>query len=153
MVHWECLATHAVEARPSVTALQAKTLPPVKPKLTCINTNCGRTGHTINNCYWRGGGKEGQFPPNFGKRGRTTAGNATHMANMANTSSDDVHVTYTLAAQSLPQYAPTGIYNKAMETVDVYLSKFTPATVTAYRANKADVVTYTDSGASNHCFV
>ena len=45
-------------------ALQAQT----KPKLVCINSNCKWDGHTIKNCYWKGGRKEGQFPPNFRNR-------------------------------------------------------------------------------------
>ncbi|KAG6904047.1 hypothetical protein DXG01_012967 [Tephrocybe rancida] len=33
--------------------------------LTCVNSVCeeaGRKGHTIDNCFWPGGGKEGQWP-------------------------------------------------------------------------------------------
>ena len=39
----------------------------------CTNPNCKakkRSTHTTENCYWPGGGKEGQFPPNFGQRSR-----------------------------------------------------------------------------------
>jgi hypothetical protein len=45
----------------------------------CTNPNCKakkRSTHTTTNCYWPGGGKEGQFPPNFGQRARANA--ATH---------------------------------------------------------------------------
>ncbi len=38
---------------------------------SCTNPNCKarkRSSHTTANCYWLGGGKEGQFPPNFGQR-------------------------------------------------------------------------------------
>lgn len=38
-----------------------------RSQLICVNPNCGRRGHIIKNCYWPGGGKEGQFPPGFGK--------------------------------------------------------------------------------------
>jgi hypothetical protein len=37
----------------------------------CKNVNCkakDRSTHTTPNCYWPGGGKEGQFPVNFGQR-------------------------------------------------------------------------------------
>src|SRR6266545_50752 len=37
----------------------------------CTNPNCKAkmcSTHTTANCYWPGGGKEGQFPPNFGQR-------------------------------------------------------------------------------------
>ena len=39
----------------------------------CTNPNCKakrRSTHTTANCYWPGGGKEGQFPPNFGQRAK-----------------------------------------------------------------------------------
>ena len=48
---------------------------------TCTNPNCKakkRSTHSTANCYWPGGGKEGQFPPNFGQRARanvTSSGN------------------------------------------------------------------------------
>jgi hypothetical protein len=47
--------------------------------LVCVNPNCKRTGHLIDNCYWPGGGKEGQFPAHFGNRHTAT----THTATMA----------------------------------------------------------------------
>ena len=37
----------------------------------CLNPNCKakkQSTHTTANCYWPGGGKEGQFPPNFSQR-------------------------------------------------------------------------------------
>jgi hypothetical protein len=36
----------------------------------CTNPNCKARNpetHTVENCYWPGGGKEGQFPPGFGR--------------------------------------------------------------------------------------
>ena len=60
-IHWDCLVLQKQKTGISTTALQAQT----KQRLVCINLNCCRNGHTIENCYWRGGGKEGQFPPNF----------------------------------------------------------------------------------------
>ena len=35
--------------------------------------------HTTSNCYWPGGGKEGQFPPNFGQRTWANAANTLPM--------------------------------------------------------------------------
>ncbi|KAK0224883.1 hypothetical protein EDD85DRAFT_778058, partial [Armillaria nabsnona] len=43
------------------------------PHRGCSNPGCkarDRTGRTVENCYWPGGGKEGQFPPNFGRQRR-----------------------------------------------------------------------------------
>src|SRR6202522_4065472 len=42
----------------------------------CMNPNCKakkRSTHTTANCYWPGGGKEGQFPPGFGQRAKANA--------------------------------------------------------------------------------
>jgi len=47
----------------------------------CTNPNCKakkRSTHTTANCYWPGGGKEGQFPPNFGQKSRANAAISTH---------------------------------------------------------------------------
>jgi hypothetical protein len=41
----------------------------------CTNPNCKAkkcSTHTTADCYWPGGGKEGQFPPNFGQRTKAT---------------------------------------------------------------------------------
>ena len=42
----------------------------------CTNSNCKariRSTHRTENCYWPGGGKEGQFPPNFGQRSKANS--------------------------------------------------------------------------------
>ena len=54
-------------APPSTTALATHT------NDGCKNINCkakDRSKHTTENCYWPGGGKEGQFPENFGQRSK-----------------------------------------------------------------------------------
>jgi len=53
---------------PSNTVLAART-----SDAGCTNPNCKakkRSMHTTANCYWPRGGKEGQFPPNFGQRAK-----------------------------------------------------------------------------------
>src|SRR6266545_7042362 len=48
----------------------------VKTVNACTNPNCKakkQTTHSTPDCYWPGGGKEGQFPPNFGQRTRANA--------------------------------------------------------------------------------
>src|ERR1700678_2480146 len=55
----------------------------------CTNPNCkARKGssHTSANCYWPGGGKEGQFPPNFGQRAKANVATSTS-ATASNTTS------------------------------------------------------------------
>ena len=65
------------ETRPtsnsSNTALAARAID------ACTNPNCKakkRSTHTTANCYWPGGGKEGQFPPNFGQRAKANIANS-----------------------------------------------------------------------------
>src|ERR1700678_2063061 len=46
----------------------------------CTNPNCKarkRSSHNSANCYWPGGGKEGQFPPNFGQRAKANVATST----------------------------------------------------------------------------
>ncbi|KAK0221147.1 hypothetical protein EDD85DRAFT_960314 [Armillaria nabsnona] len=66
------LQTHAGTLRamgkgPSQSQALAAGAPPT---CGCRNPDCkacNKTQHTTENCYWPGGGKEGQFPPNFGQ--------------------------------------------------------------------------------------
>ena len=55
----------------------------------CTNPNCKakkRTTHTTPNCYWPGGGKEGQFPPGFGQqRAKANVTTSTPTTTMSNT--------------------------------------------------------------------
>lgn len=60
----------------SNTALAARTI----DLEGCTNATCKakiRSTHTTANCYWPGGGKEGQFPPDFGQRSRASIATAT----------------------------------------------------------------------------
>ena len=84
LVHGMILGT----TNSSNTALVART-----STERCTNPNCKakkRTTHTTANCYWPGGGKEGQFPPNFGQRSKanvaaSTPGQTEHFALSART--------------------------------------------------------------------
>ena len=58
----------------SNTALAARVSNP------CANPQCKvkkRSSHTTDDCYWPGGGKEGQFPPNFRQRPKANAAATT----------------------------------------------------------------------------
>jgi len=70
-VWWLCTKDNRPKSSSrSVMALQTNTyIKKDRGLLVCTNPNCNRHGHTIDVCYWPGGGKEGQFPPDFGKRG------------------------------------------------------------------------------------
>ncbi len=48
---------------------------------SCTNPNCKAKKcltHMTANCYWPGGGKEGQFPPNFGQWTKANVVNIPH---------------------------------------------------------------------------
>jgi len=59
--------------RDKPTSGSSNTVLTVKTNNGCTNPNCKarkRSTHTPATCYWPGGGKEGQFPPNFGQKAR-----------------------------------------------------------------------------------
>ncbi|KAF7768676.1 hypothetical protein Agabi119p4_7919 [Agaricus bisporus var. burnettii] len=77
LTHWARVSRDRVTTSQTTSALQTTTTQSnnrnrqrsQNSQLTCTNPNCGRRGHTIELCYWPGGGKAGQFPPGFGRRG------------------------------------------------------------------------------------
>ena len=48
--------------RTNTTEHNTKAFQLKNPHLVCINPNCKKRGHTIENCWAKGGGKEGQIP-------------------------------------------------------------------------------------------
>ena len=69
----------------------------------CTNPNCKAkkpSSHTIEDCYWPGGGKEGQFPPNFG---------TTPKASIANTTSSEQPEHFVLSARNLSTPGQSGV--------------------------------------------
>ncbi len=71
--------TRGIQNKPTTgssnTALAAKT------RESCTNPNCKAkkwSTHSTLDCYWPGGGKEGQFPPNFGQKARANAVSSNH---------------------------------------------------------------------------
>ena len=78
--HWMILESHK-PAGSSSTALAAQS-----NHNGCKNPNCKakkKSSHTTDNCYWPGGGKEGQFPPGFGQRSKANAANTTNSTSNA----------------------------------------------------------------------
>lgn len=63
----------------SVRALAAFQRPP-KSSIICETPSCkaiGRTGHLTENCFWPGGGKEGQWPDWWFRRGESSSSTVT----------------------------------------------------------------------------
>ena len=64
----------------SVKALQSSMCDAPKSHLICKNPICkaaGWTGHLIDNCFWPGGGKEGQWPEWWKKKGEESVHHAS----------------------------------------------------------------------------
>jgi hypothetical protein len=57
---------------------------PNKAHLKCTNTQCGKTGHLIDECFQPGGGKAGQYPPWW--KGKRTPNSSVPSANLATSS-------------------------------------------------------------------
>ncbi|THU98125.1 hypothetical protein K435DRAFT_661505, partial [Dendrothele bispora CBS 962.96] len=78
------LQSEVKQLKEQIVAMQARK-GPANPGLKCTNQNCNRVGHTIENCFRKGGGKEGQYPSWWkGKRDNSTS---TTTSATANTSS------------------------------------------------------------------
>jgi hypothetical protein len=53
----------ALQAEMEMLKSNRNTPNPNKAHLKCTNTQCGKTGHIIDDCFQPGGGKAGQYPP------------------------------------------------------------------------------------------
>lgn len=110
----------------------------------CTNPNCKakkRSTHTTSNCYWPGGGKEGQFPPNFGQRSK---------ANAATTPSPGQPPEHFVLSARVPKTpGRSGILIDA-ETNDAPIALISKG-FRNFRMGK--VPTFMDSGASDTMFV
>jgi hypothetical protein len=122
----------------------------------CKNSQCKakkRTTHITENCYWPGGGKEGQFPPNFGQRSKANIATSTPTATPASTSTPTPNPNQTehfvlsaLAPQTpgqsgvliegVPSDAPVALISQGFQSF-----------------GKGKIPTFMDSGASDTMFV
>jgi hypothetical protein len=76
-MHWSRINRTGRVAAPGTSAIALKAAAKGEAYSKKVCTNCGRKGHLAIDCYWKGGGKEGQFPPGFGQRGNFNKNNAT----------------------------------------------------------------------------
>jgi len=156
------------ETRPtsnsSNTALAARAID------TCTNPNCKAkkcSTHTTANCYWPGGGKEGQFPPNFGQRAKANIANSNVL--------ETEHFVLSAQARALHEDVDIEADNEAVdeiiiedadENVDeiiiedcdesVVEADISPKALasTGFRSfGQGKVLTFMDSGASDTIFV
>ena len=154
--HALILDLHTKPANSPNTALAARTTD------SCTNPNCKakkRSTHTTQNCYWPGGGKEGQFPPNFGQRSKA---NATTTSNPPVNSTTANSVT-TISTTSQPETfallarIPNTPGRSGVMIDDDPVTCPSKALVTSSTAflsfQKGEVPTFIDSGASDTMFV
>lgn len=105
-MHWSRISGRGTLSM--AIALKSTTKSDSYNKKVCTNPNCKRRGHLIADCYWKGGGKDGQFPAGFRQRGSQTGS-----ANAATTATTSSTTSVTAAVATTKFYALT-----AMETID-----------------------------------
>src|SRR6202522_1277904 len=143
----------------SAKATNSSTVLAARTTEGCTNPNCKakkRSTHTTSNCYWPGGGKEGQFPPNFGQRAKanlTTSTITTKTTPSTSTTPSDPNSGQTehfvLSAQALNTPGLSGVVidkstdHPHMALISKGFSKF----------GKGKVPTFMDSGAGDTMFV
>ena len=107
----------------------------------CSNPNCKakkRSTHSTANCYWPGGGKEGQFPPNFGQQAKANAASSTQNTNEH----------FILSARVLDTLGHSGIIiDDGMDTSIALVSN----SFLGFSGGK--LPTFIDSGASDTMFI
>ena len=163
------LLTHGMmmgdDIKPTTTSSgSSSTALAVRTTESCTNPNCKakkRSTHTLPNCYWPGGGKEGQFPPNFGQRSKanatttstapsTTSTTSTAPTTAATATSNSSHVEHFVLSARVPStpgrsgvligdpvaYPPMGLISKGFRGFD-----------------NGKTPTFMDSGASDTMFV
>ncbi|KAJ3496003.1 hypothetical protein NLJ89_g10542 [Agrocybe chaxingu] len=139
-------------ATPNTTAttLQADAK---QKKLDKHCTNCHRRGHTNDVCYWLGGGKAGQFLPSFGQRGGASGSTSTP-APLASTPTVTASAAIVKTAYAL--MAMTGRGDKGGRTTEYTVSSILkedePMALATMALGGGELLTYIDSGASDHCF-
>jgi len=148
---------HRNQAKPSSSS--SNTALVARMTNECTNPNCKakkKSTHTTANCYWPGGGKEGQFPPNFGQRAK---------ANAASAGPSDDHFVLSVTMDLEPGRSGVVIEDKdedmstASSGSGVVIEGVNKETPTAFISHgftsfrQGDVPTFLDSGASDTMFI
>ena len=113
----------------------------------CTNQNCRakkRSTHMTANCYWPGGGKEGQFPPNFGQRNRANAATSTPSQSTPN---QPEHFVLSTRVPKTPGHSGVLIDVSADPSPKALISKG------FQDFQKGKIPSFMDSGASDTMFV
>ena len=135
-----------------VTASTNSTSTALAARMTdgCTNLNCKakkRSTHTTTDCYWLGGGKEGQFPPNFGQRNQVNAASITMNIPATGSSTSNQPEHFVLLAQVTNTPGESGVLidgeQSSMALISQGFQKF----------QKGKIPAFMDLGASNTMFV
>jgi hypothetical protein len=120
----------------------------------CKNPQCKakkKTSHTTENCYWPGGGKEGQFPPNFGQRSKANIATSTPPPAPTSTTTPNPNQTehYVLSALNSQTPGQSGVLIEGVPS-DTPVALISQG-FQGFR--KGEAPTFMDSGASDTMFV
>ena len=140
--------------KPATTSNSSNTALAAQANAGCTNPKCKskkRTTHTTENCYWEGGGKEGQFPPNFGQRSKA---NAAKPNTLPGTTCNAQHEHFVLSARIPDTPGQTGIIIDSVQ-VDIPGSHNPAALISKgfQKFGNGEISTFMDSGASDMMFV
>jgi hypothetical protein len=117
----------------------------------CTNPNCKArkcSTHNTANCYWPGGGKEGQFPPNFGQRSKANATTAPATP-QSNTSTSVKANHFVLSSRLLDNPGRSGVLIDAH--ADHPPMAFISNSFQSFQKGK--IPTFLDSGVSETMFI
>ena len=110
----------------------------------CTNPNCKakkHSTHTTANCYRPGGGKEGQFPANFGQKNRANA------ITSGSTTSQPEHFVLSAMISNTPSWAGISINDLPSLSSIVLISQG------FQNFQNGKIPTFMDSGASDTMFI
>jgi hypothetical protein len=105
-------------------------------EIKCTNTNCGKIGHTKDQCYAKGGGKEREAPEWFKKMAERKVASAS--VNVTEKTENDDSENYVMLTYSLPD-DPTAL---------IITSNFKAEAEALAISNSSGIIL--DSGASRH---
>jgi hypothetical protein len=145
--HGMILGRDSSSNSPSNTVLAART------SEACKNPNCKakkRSTHTTDNCYWPGGGKEGQFPTNFGQKSKANAAATNNTTPTTSTPDQTQTDTIALSARIPNTPGQSGILLDDDPTPHPHMALISSG---FQKFEKGKVPTFMDSGASDTMFV
>ena len=150
---------------PKATTGSSNTVLTARVSEGCTNPQCKarkRSTHTTGDCYWPGGGKEGQFPPNFGQRAKanvatsaSTPATSIPPISTPTTSTPGQTEHFVLSAQVpvIPRQSGVLIDSESVRITDFPPTAMALISQGFHGFQNGKVPTFMDSGASNMMFI